>query len=260
MKCRQRSLHSLPWLQVHVHVVCVILWLSSGVTATAFHELSENSAVVYPPSAMAPNPRSGGIVDVTAPPYGADPTGATDAAPSLTRAYNDIWLQVNCSTDASGNPPISCLNSANQRVLYFPPGTYRLTRTLEFTAVRRWGLMSLDNMIHFQGHSASSTVLRLDLNAAGFDSPATSGALVSFIHPGDQSNVAMMNTFKDLTIDTGVLHPYANALRFTANNCGAVRRVTLRGQGHVALVRVITHVFSRHSCSYKSNQCSWHRI
>jgi len=174
-------------------------------------------------------------VDVTAPPYSADPTGATDATAALIKAYNSIWLRTNCS--GTGTPPsVDCLTSVNHRILYFPPGLYRLSRSLEFTVDRRWGPMELDNMIHFQGHATDTTVLRLDDSAPGFGSAAAPRAVLSFIRGDNQSNVAMMNTIADLTIDVGHGNPGADALKFTANNCGSVRRVALRGTGgNVAL-------------------------
>lgn len=188
--------------------------------------------VIYPQSAFALNRSSAGVVDVTRAPYFADATGNKDSTHALLNAYNDIWLPVNCSGDP---PDVACLTEVGQRILYFPSGVYRVTRSIEFSVQRSWGTMSLDNMIHFQGQNAATTVIRLDDHTPGFHDPLNPRPVISWIQGDNQSNVAMMNTIADMTVDVGVGNPGADALKFTANNCGSVRRVVLCGRGHTGL-------------------------
>ena len=96
---------------------------------------SISKGIAYPPTALASSVHTGGIVDVTKVPFNADNTGTKDATAALVAAYNSVWLPTNCS--GTGDPPsVDCLTSVNQRILYFPPGVYRLTGPLEFTVDR----------------------------------------------------------------------------------------------------------------------------
>jgi len=91
--------------------------------------------VVYPPNS--------GIVNVQN--YGATGNGITDDTQSIINAMNAAW-------------------NSEANVVYFPTGTYRITRTLY------WRRSNGDwfAFLRFQGQNQSNTTIKLDNSAAGF--------------------------------------------------------------------------------------------
>ena len=91
-------------------------------------------------------PASNFLVDVTKVPYGAKGDGKTDDTAAIQRAINDVM--------------------GLHKVLYFPNGTYLLTKTLQWTNKNSKG----NNAYGFnwlQGQSATKTILRqLEARAA----------------------------------------------------------------------------------------------
>jgi len=185
--------------------------------------------VVFPPDAFAIGDGPG-VVDVTKPPYNADNTGKTDVTEALRRAYADIWKADKKNPPRGGWGP--------HRIMYFPNGTYKVSGSIEYPVERKWNSnprMEMNNKIHFQGQSRAGTIIRLVDRAPGFGDARAPLPVVSFIKAGRMSNVAMMNTVANLTIQTGAGNPGAIGLRFHDNNCGSVRDVTIEGAGAVGL-------------------------
>jgi hypothetical protein len=162
------------------------------------------SAAVYPPSPF--------VVDVTQPPYGARGDGRTDDTEALQRAINE--------------------NTGRHRVLFFPKGTYLVSRTL--TWPKRWNGRDNWGKTMLRGESRDGAILRL--KDATFTDPAQPQAIMWC--GGFGSADWFHNYVEDLTFDVGAGNPGATALQFYSNNSGAVRNcrfVAPAGSGAVGL-------------------------
>lgn len=173
---------------------------------------------IFPPDA---------VVDVTLPPYSATPGDTSDDTDALQRAITD--------------------HVGTGRTLYFPPGTYHISRPLEARdASGKW-----EAHLTLQGAGREATVLKLIDEAAGFNDPAKPLAVLttgSHFEPGDAEdgggNKAFRNNVFDLTIDTGRGNPGAVGVNYAVSNIGAIRRVTIRsgdgtGSAGIAMRRII---------------------
>ncbi|MEX0886613.1 MAG: glycosyl hydrolase family 28-related protein [Phycisphaeraceae bacterium] len=201
-------------------------------------------------------------IDVTDPPYGADPTGQRDSTDAIVRAIDavagitaDAFAQTVREIEAlpgDGHLPSGVENrKENGKVkgifpsflpylpaIYFPAGRYLVSDTVSYTLDDLKNSMGseLNRQLRLYGDGADKSVIQLADNAPGFagDEPKPVVTLMR----GRRSNVSMSNYFKDLTIDTGKGNPAAIGLDFFANNSGAVRDVVIRsgdGRGAVGL-------------------------
>jgi hypothetical protein len=157
-------------------------------------------------------PAHANVVDVTKPPYSAANDGVTDATDALQRALNE--------------------NVGRSRVLYFPRGSYLVSRTLtwpkRFAERDNWGLTTL------RGEEAAGTIIRL--KDATFQNEAKPAAMMQC--GGFGSADWFHNRVENLTFDVGASNPGATALEFYSNNTGAVRHcrfIANAGSGVVGL-------------------------
>ncbi len=157
--------------------------------------------------------------------YGAKGDGATDDTAALRRAIRE--------------------NVGTNRTVYFPEGTYLVSSRLSWRDTNgAW-----QSQLRLQGQNRATTIIRLKDNAPDYNDPSNPRAVVYTAsglyvespygggkdYPGKgEGNEAFANYIEDLTIDTGN-NLGAIALDYIANNTGAVRNVTLRGQGPVGL-------------------------
>jgi hypothetical protein len=162
------------------------------------------TAASYPPSPF--------VVDVTQPPYNARGDGQTDDTEALQGAINE--------------------NTGRHRVLFFPRGTYLVSRTL--TWPKRWNGRDNWGKTMLRGESRDGSILRL--KDATFTDPAQPQAIMWC--GGFGSADWFHNYVEDLTFDVGAGNPGATALQFYSNNSGAVRNcrfVAPAGSGAVGL-------------------------
>ncbi len=203
---------------------------------------------------------NGIFVDVTKAPYFADNTGKVDCTDALIAALDDILrreveavqairtklledprtakgetfrIGFENRIEAGGiptvifpeDPPIA-------RILYFPKGTYLVSDTICYTLEDLHNLINdrpgsdLNRFIHFQGEDMATTIIKLQDNCRAFRM-GEHKAVVSFVRQRS-SNVNMLNTFEDLTIDIGVGNTGAVGLRYDNSNTGKVRNVTIK--------------------------------
>jgi len=144
--------------------------------------------------------------------YGAAGDGRTDDTMAIQAAIS--------AGLGFGNP---------NKVIYFPAGTYLVTRPLE------WRLAdgSWSTWLTLMGQNRDRTVIKLADSAPGFGDPAKPRGVVV---TGSQNasgadgagNQAFHNFVFDLTLDVGAGNPGADGIDFLANNRGAIRNVVVR--------------------------------
>jgi Pectate lyase superfamily protein len=152
------------------------------------------------------------VVDVTRPPYSARGDGTTDDTEALQRALNE--------------------HVGRHHVLFFPKGTYLISRTL--TWPKRWNGRENWGMTMVRGENRETTVIRL--KDTTFTDPSKPGAILWC--GGFGSADWFHNYVENLTFDVGRGNPGAIALQFYSNNSGAVRNcrfVAVDGSGLVGL-------------------------
>jgi hypothetical protein len=157
-------------------------------------------------------PKSLNVIDVKQPPYSAKGDGVTDDTDALQRALNE--------------------NVGRHRMLYFPRGTYIVSRTLtwpkQWKGRDNWGFTMLC------GQHRDQSILRLK---DGTFSDAAKPAAIMWCG-GFGSADWFHNYVENLTFDVGSKNAGAIGLQFYANNYGAVRDcliVSKDGAGEVGL-------------------------
>ena len=157
-------------------------------------------------------PASPFVVNVTQPPYSAKGDGVTDDTESLQRALNE--------------------NVGRHKLVYFPKGTYLVSRTL--TWPKQWNGRDNWGKTMLVGERRDETILRLK------DGTFTNAAKPEAIMwcGGFGSADWFHNYVENLTFDVGAGNPGAIALQFYSNNSGAVRDCRFlagAGSGHTGL-------------------------
>lgn len=183
----------MPWL-VRLGALLVMM----GVGASPIQSATSAVEQRYPPSQF--------VIYVTQPPYAAKGDGVTDDTDALQRALNE--------------------NVGRNRVIYFPAGTYVVSRTL--TWPKRWNNRDNWGFTMLRGQLRDKTVIRL--KEATFTDPAKAEAIMWC--GGFGSADWFHNYVENLTFDVGAKNPGATALQFYSNNSGAVRDCSfLAGEG-----------------------------
>lgn len=181
--CRQTTCVLLMVLLVRIGKV-----MADDPTLGAVLDPQEN--IVYPDSSM--------VVDVTKPPYSTKGDGITDDTDAIQRALNDVMGQ--------------------HKLLYFPNGTYLVSRTLNWSKKNSngsdaWGFNFL------QGQNAARTIIRL--KDGTFTDTSQPGSIMWC--GGFGSADWFHNYVQNITFDVGNENPAAIGLQFYSNNSGAVR-------------------------------------
>lgn len=205
---------------------------------------SEN--IVFPLDAQA-------VIDVTKAPYNCDNTGKNDCTDILNQILDDILsptreAQKSLEKEIAEDPRDSFVHPASvenrkengnvkvifpshpypSRIIYFPNGIYKVSDTIcySFTDLHNSENNELNRQIIVRGQSQQGTIIRLKDKCPGFEK-GKNKPVFSFIKKSG-SNVAMVNFFENITIDTGIGNFGASGLRFFSNNTGAVRNVTIK--------------------------------
>ncbi len=221
------------------------------------------------------------IIDVTKAPYFADNTGKEDVTEILRRVIDDIFSAYERNFHATkekllADPDPNALISFEIRkidgipnvifaeeqpkakIIYFPNGIYKVSDTISYFKEDFCNIlngtrgMEMNCNLHIVGESRDKTVIRLVDNAKGFEYGANRPVL-SFMQ-GEMSNIAMMNTLENITVDIGAGNAGAVGVVYFANNTGAVRNVRIlssdpEGKGHIGFA--ILH--DKVSASYTKN-------
>jgi hypothetical protein len=147
------------------------------------------------------------VVNVTQAPYFAKGDGVSDDTDAIQRALSDVM--------------------GARKLLYFPNGTYLVSRTLNWTkknasGAEAWGMNFL------MGQNVGRTIIRLKEGAlADRDNPG------SIMWCGGFGSADWFHNYvENITFDVGDGNPGAIGLQFYSNNSGAVRNCRfLAGEG-----------------------------
>ncbi len=158
-------------------------------TAWSVNDVSSRPDRLYPATPF--------VLDVTKPPYHAKGDGVTDVTEALQLAINE--------------------NVGRHRMLYFPNGTYLITRTL--TWPKKWNGKDNWGFTFLCGQNRDKAVILLKDGV--FTESSKPQAMMSC--GGFGSADWFHNYVENLTFDVGKNNPAATALQFYSNNSGAVR-------------------------------------
>ena len=158
-------------------------------------------------------PDNAGVVNVKTQ-YGAKGDGRSDDWAALQKAIDE--------------------NKRKWRVLYFPHGTYLVTKKLTYGRD-----LEQAKQLVLQGQSREGTIIRLADNAPDFEDPGNKSFLLTMFE-GRATGMAFHNSIHDMTFDVGVGNPGAVGVQWMNNNTGCMRNVTIRsgdpeGRGTVGL-------------------------
>ncbi|MEM9015400.1 MAG: glycosyl hydrolase family 28-related protein [Verrucomicrobiota bacterium] len=146
-------------------------------------------------------PPDGGILDVTT--FGAIPDDGKDDTTAIQEALDQF---------PSGN-----------RIVYLPPGTFQVTRTLRWPDGENSGLHQ--KRVILQGAGESLSVIQVPDRAKAFSDRENPRAV---IWTGSKPAQRFRNAIRDLTIEIGKGNRYATGIQFNASNQGGIRNVTIR--------------------------------
>lgn len=204
------------------------------------------------------------IIDVTKAPYFADNTGKTDCTAVLRQIFDDILQReidgvketyarlremsengtkniydgFENRDDWQGVNVIYPQYVPDERIIYFPAGTYLVSDTITYTLKDLQNILyskpyaELCRGIHIMGESKESVTIRLSDNSVGFEE-GTRKPLISFIQRDDYdkkegTNVAQGNSIEDITLDCGSGNDGVVGIRFQACNSGRIQNVTIK--------------------------------
>ncbi|TWU32044.1 glycosyl hydrolase family 28-related protein [Novipirellula artificiosorum] len=197
-----------------------------------------------------------GVVDVTAAPFNADCSGV-----------NDTTLAIREAVDFARD---------HQMVLFFPPGTYRISDTIECRQkLTLRGNGRLTSAANFPCVLVGSTrpgkrsVLLLEPHSPGFDDPEHRKIVVHFtncnygfdksdyqygpLHP--QANISYNQMLKDIDIVVGKGNAGAIGLRMQAAEGSSVQNVTIDAtHGHTGMLGAAGSGGSHHNLTIRGGR------
>ncbi len=160
--------------------------------------------IVFPPAAGAVN-----VKEV----YGVKGDGVTDDTDALQHAIFE--------------------KKGKNAVLYFPNGTYLVSRTL-FVGGTAYSAdpiaskaHSSDRFMNLQGQSEAGVVIKLKDSSPGFNDPQKPKVMFS-LYDGQGTGDVMHTYVRNMTFDVGKGNPGAAGLRYLSDNTGAMYHVTIR--------------------------------
>src|SRR5882757_2754470 len=118
------------------------------------------------------------------------------------------------------------------RIIYFPPGTYRVTKPLVWKDLAN----KFQSELTFQGSNQGTTIIKLSDSNPSFQNTTAPNPVVdtTSLEPSGPDagagggNNGFDNYLFDITVDTGKGNPGAIAVNFISNNYCGLRNVTLR--------------------------------
>ncbi len=201
---------SIAYGRSSILIVILFVWIKSPAQAdlvtmprAAGADIREDVNIEFPVTPA--------VIDVTKPPYEAKGDGRSDDTDAIQRALSDMM--------------------GRHKVLYFPEGTYLVSRTLlwsnkDSSGRTAWGKNYL------QGRNALRTSIRL--RDGVFTDPKQPQSIMWC--GGFGSADWFHNYVQGLTFDVGEGNPGAIGLQFYSNNSGAVRDCRFLARGESGLI------------------------
>jgi len=153
-------------------------------------------------------PADSGIVDVSRAPYSAARDGKTDDTAVIQRAIYDHIQQESHGASYT---------------LYFPAGTYLVSKTLDWRT--RDGATGC--FLGFAGEDEKRTIFRLKDGCPGFADPRNPRPVIQTHTQGTGAD-AYGNYLSRFTVDVGSGNPGSVGIDYNVNNYGAVEDVTIK--------------------------------
>ncbi len=205
------------------------------------------------------------VIDVTKAPYFADNTGKTDVTAILCRVYDDVlrgyiegieetkkallalhekqggnvYIGIEAARMVNGEMFISFVKDQPQpKFIYFPKGTYLVSDTIVYSfenlnVRQQWGYNAeLCRHIHIMGEDCENTVIKLRDYSEGFGIGANK-PVISFNRAAkdegiESTNVAMLNSLEDITVDCGEGNDGSIGVLYASSNVGRIENVKIR--------------------------------
>lgn len=196
---------------------------------------TSSSTPLSPPSGTSTEnivfPKNAGVIDVTAPEYGAKPNDGKDDTQAIQKALNRY--------------------PGGGRIIYLPNGVYNISDSLHWPP----GNVSASDYKRtiLQGQSENGVIIQLKNSSAKFQNPDKPRPVISTgfdpdLDPNSNEFKASLvaqrfgNSVRNLTINTGKNNPGAEGLNFVASNYGATRSVKIiSGDGKGTTGLALTH-------------------
>jgi hypothetical protein len=190
-------------------------------------------------------PDEAGVIDVTKPPYNADNTGKNDCSDAIQKAF---------SYARQTSKTFKTEDERAVKILYFPAGTYLITKPLGFDG-RRFKQGEDKGGVHgymiIYGESKERTRILLAPNSPEFQGDPTPVILFT---EARSTATAYYYGMRNITLEIGENNPGAIGIRYVSNNLGIIDNVAFRNRdADCPADRAIWLPVRRGGLSYLSN-------
>jgi dienelactone hydrolase len=187
-------------------------------------------------------PDEAGVIDVTKPPYNADNTGKTDCSDAIQKAFS----HANATTER-----FSTKDKRAIKILYFPAGTYLITKQLDFQYQADSRKVQNPGFMMIYGESKERSRILLAPDSPVFqDRPRP---VIAFTN-SKSSNNSYHNSVRNITLEIGENNPGAIGFHFVSSNIGSIENVVCRNlDANRPAYRGISLPVSKGGLSYLTN-------
>ncbi|WP_438479320.1 discoidin domain-containing protein [Oleiharenicola lentus] len=169
--------------------------------------------------------------------------GVADDSDAIIAAMDFVINQLKSFWAATGTPP-SSQHWDESWIIYFPNGTYRVTKPLVYSGgrvvdpnFRNDANREGTERLMLVGQSRAGAIIKLTDNAPGFGASVTKPvvAFSRFDIPTTNNNMPASFQFRNLTINTGTGNPGAVGVDFYGANRSRLDNVRIVGDGKIGI-------------------------